>query len=182
MTLNAELLGPSLFCAAGACRLALTTAVSRARGSFTEKLGARNGATRWRAGRPVDMVPPPLAALVREHRDHHHVFYPPLGNADHGPMAYLALHGLGASQADIERFAARYRQKLAPLPPAGAVLSVDSWQRALGDGDAYTALVQFFDIKIAYSCRAQGSAYADPDYERVAARYLAPRLSTASGR
>ena len=47
------------------------------------------------------MVPPPLAALIREHRDHHHVFYPPLGNADHGPMAYLALHGLGASQGAI---------------------------------------------------------------------------------
>lgn len=38
------------------------------------------------------------------------------------------------------------------------------------------------DTEIAYSCSAQGSAHADPDYERVAARYRAPRLSTVSGR
>ena len=95
------------------------------------------------------MVPPPLAALIREHRDCHHVFYPPLGNADHGPMAYLALHGLGASQAAIERFAARYREKLAPLPPAGAPLSADSWHEALGNADDYPALLAFFDREIA---------------------------------
>jgi len=64
-------------------------------------------------------------------------------------MAYLALHGLGASQADIERFAVRYREKLAPLPPAGAPLSADSWQGALGDGDAYPAFLTFFDAEIA---------------------------------
>ena len=33
------------------------------------------------------------------------------------------------------------------------------------------------DIKIAYSCKAQATAHADPDYLWVAARYLAPRLS-----
>ena len=36
------------------------------------------------------------------------------------------------------------------------------------------------DVKLAYSCRAQGLAFADPAYESVAARYLAPRLPLAS--
>ena len=46
-------------------------------------------------------------------------------------MAYLALHALGASQESIERFALRYRERLAPLPPVRASLTVTDWHKAL---------------------------------------------------
>jgi hypothetical protein len=95
------------------------------------------------------MVPHFLAALVREHRDHHQLFYPPLGNADHGPMTYLALHALGADPGAIERFASRYRERLAPLPPAHATLTVDDWDEECGNADSYAALLGFFDAEIA---------------------------------
>jgi hypothetical protein len=36
------------------------------------------------------------------------------------------------------------------------------------------------DIKLAYACRAQALAYADSDYEWVAAQYLAPRLGSSA--
>ncbi|MEO8181696.1 MAG: questin oxidase family protein [Deltaproteobacteria bacterium] len=95
------------------------------------------------------MVPDFLVALIREHRDHHHLYYPPSGYADHGPMAYLALHALGASPEAIARFAVSYREKLAPLPPVLESLTVDDWYRERGNGDRYAALVAFFDAAIA---------------------------------
>lgn len=112
------------------------------------------------------MVPHFLSGLVREHRDRHHIFYPPLGNADHGPMAYLALHGIGAGKEAIERFAAGYRERLAPLPPARASLTVDDWHRELGNADSYASLLGFFDTEI-----------ADRGWLSVVAEYLPQLIS-----
>jgi len=95
------------------------------------------------------MVPPFLAALTREHRDQHHVFYPPHGNADHGPMTYLALHALGATPEAIQSFAVRYRERLAPLPRPQRALTAADWRRQLGDGESYGAFLAFFDAEIA---------------------------------
>jgi hypothetical protein len=95
------------------------------------------------------MVPQFLAALVREHRERYHLFYPPLGNADHGPMTLLALHALGASRDTIERFAVTYRERLAPRPPAKATLTVDDWDEECGNAESYAALLGFFDAEIA---------------------------------
>ena len=45
--------------------------------------------------------------------------------------------------------------------------------------DALARATDEHDVKIAYSCRAQGLAFDDPAYESVAAGYLAPRLPEA---
>jgi hypothetical protein len=39
-----------------------------------------------------------------------------------------------------------------------------------------TSATDEHDIKLAYTCRVEAEAYADPAYEWVAARYLRPRL------
>lgn len=112
-------------------------------------------------------LPSYLATLVREHRDAHALSYAPLGNADHGPMAYLALHALGASEEAVARFAHGYRRKLSPLPLAAAPLTVDDWQCQLGRIESYPAYVAYFDAEI--SARGWRATLAD---------YL-PRLSSA---
>lgn len=64
-------------------------------------------------------------------------------------MTYLALHAIGASPEEVARFAASYRERLAPRPPAQGILTADDWHLQLGNADGYAALVAFFDAAIA---------------------------------
>jgi hypothetical protein len=95
------------------------------------------------------MIPASIVALIQQHRDQHHVFYPPYGNADHGPMTYLALHALGASPEAIQGFAVRYRERLVPLPSPPAAATADDWRQQLGNGDSYGGYLAFFDAEVA---------------------------------
>jgi hypothetical protein len=95
------------------------------------------------------MLSDDLAALLREHRDSHAITYAPFGNADHGPMTYLALHALGGSADAVQSFARSYRARLAPLPAAKTRLTADDWQRAIGHIESYPALLAYFDAEIA---------------------------------
>jgi hypothetical protein len=92
-------------------------------------------------------LPAPLRLLLEEHRASHAPHYPPHGHTDHGPMAYLALHGLGAGTLDIERFAAAYRQRLDPLPAPRQTLHPDDWHEHLGRTESYPALLEFFEAQ-----------------------------------
>jgi hypothetical protein len=94
------------------------------------------------------MIPNELAALLREHRNCHALTYPPHGNADHGPMAYLALHALGGDADAVRKFARSYRQKLAPLRAANTRLTADNWQREVGHIGSYPELLNYFDAEV----------------------------------
>lgn len=75
-------------------------------------------------------------------------------------MAYLAMHGLGFGSDDIERFAARYRRRLAPLPSADVEVSVANWREQFGRIEAYPALLHFFDREVvAHGARATVARY-----------------------
>jgi len=63
-------------------------------------------------------------------------------------MAYLAMHGLGLTQRNIQAFAAGYRQRLTPMPKPRETLHRHTWQRMLGHADAYPELVQFFATEV----------------------------------
>ena len=93
-------------------------------------------------------LPDSLVALLDDHRGSHAVYYPPGSLSDHGPMAYLALHALGASARSIELFARGYRKRLAPLRPAEAPLTSRDWPDAVGHAASYPALLAFFDAEI----------------------------------
>ncbi len=71
---------------------------------------------------PVKILPTPLVQLLREHGASHAPHYPPSDNSDHGPMAYLAMHGLGPAFPQIETFADRYRRMLVGLAPRLAAI------------------------------------------------------------
>lgn len=94
------------------------------------------------------MNPGPLSDLLQNHRRSHAVHFPPNGHTDHGPMAYLALHGLGLDFGVIERFAGQYRRKLAPLPPSRSSLQAGNWRKQVGHSEAYPALLDFFDREV----------------------------------
>jgi hypothetical protein len=92
------------------------------------------------------MLPEPLTELLRRHRNSYAPHYPPHDNSDHGPMACLAMHGLGIDPDHIAGFARNYSGKLAPLPPPMTVVSEENWR--LQHPDAYPALLVFFDAQI----------------------------------
>ncbi len=94
------------------------------------------------------MLPEPLTRLLRAHRDTHAPLYPPNDNSDHGPMAYLAMHGLGIEFDPIQQFAARYRRTLVPLGSTDLVVDANNWQQCFGNMAAYGALLNFFDASI----------------------------------
>jgi hypothetical protein len=94
-------------------------------------------------------MPDYLSALLREHSHSHALTYAPYGHADHGPMAYLALHALGASAEAVQRFARSYRKKLTPLPAAGAPMTRDDWHLQFGRFDSYPTYLAYFDAEIA---------------------------------
>lgn len=70
---------------------------------------------------------------------------------DHLPMALAALHALGASEQDLQRFGAAYARKLVPVRAADAraVSLADDWQAALGLESAYPALRAAFMAELA---------------------------------
>jgi hypothetical protein len=94
------------------------------------------------------MLPDALTELLSAHRDAYAPHYPPHDNSDHGPMAYLAMHGLGIDVDHISHFARAYSGKLAPLSPPMLIVSEATWQRHQ-DPAAYSALLVFFDAQIA---------------------------------
>lgn len=58
---------------------------------------------------------------IHRHGSRYAPEYPPDGNSDHLPMAWLALAGLGASEDVQARFTETYLPRLAPLPPSSAL-------------------------------------------------------------
>jgi Questin oxidase-like len=95
------------------------------------------------------MLSDDLTTLLRNHREAHAPHYPPHDNSDHGPMAYLAMWGLGIGIDDIDRFAGHYRNRLAPLAPPATAVSRANWHEQMGCVDAYSSLLPFFDAQIA---------------------------------
>jgi hypothetical protein len=94
-------------------------------------------------------LPASLAHLVEEHGSAYAPQYPPDNNADHGPMACLALHGLGVGLARIEQFAAYYQQRLAAQKLPEAAITAENWRRAVGRREAYAGLRAYFLRQIA---------------------------------
>jgi hypothetical protein len=115
-------------------------------------LGLRSGraraATSSCAREGQSSVPASLERLLGEHGARYAPNYPPDDNSDHGPMAYLALHGLGFDFPHIERFANRYRHRLVGQTPSPLVVTEASWAQQIGRQDAYAALRAFFMSRI----------------------------------
>jgi len=89
-----------------------------------------------------------LEALVRRHGATFDPHYPPSDNSDHGPMAYLAMHGLGVDFADIATFAGAYRSKLVPMPPPKESVNAETWRDHIGRRESYAAMLAFFEREI----------------------------------
>lgn len=111
-------------------------------------------------------VPVALTRLLHEHGAAHAPHYPPSDNSDHGPMAYLAMFGLGLDTDQIERFAIRYRRRLAPLSPPDCIVSLQELDSHLGRRESYSALIAFFASQI----EADG-------WQATLARHLPPLIS-----
>ena len=107
-----------------------------------------------------------LTRLLQAHGATYDPHYPPSDNSDHGPMAYLAMHGLGVGYADIEAFAERYQGKLVAVPPLNESVDSDRWQAHIGRRASYSALLEFFNEEIARS-----------GWQPTVARYLPPLIS-----
>lgn len=69
--------------------------------------------------------------------------------ANHLPMTLVALDGLGADDGQIAVFAARYEQKLGPVPPAVGTITRDTADSFLGRAEAYGSWIAFFDGELA---------------------------------
>ena len=107
-----------------------------------------------------------LETLVRRHGATFNPHYPPSDNSDHGPMAYLAMHGLGIEFEDIDAFAAAYRARLVSTPPPIESVSASTWRDHIGRRRSYAALLAFFDGEIASS-----------GWETTVAQYLPALIS-----
>ena len=94
-------------------------------------------------------VDPQLAELLHVHRDRHWVHYGADALTDHGPMAYLALAGLGASTTEIERHASAYAPRLEHAHAVREAIDARSYPSWLGTLAAYPAFVRYFDRMIA---------------------------------
>jgi hypothetical protein len=66
------------------------------------------------------------------------------GLSNHLPMALLALQRLGASEARLSAYAARYSARLDPAPPATPWPAGDPWRERLGERGAWPAYRHFF--------------------------------------
>lgn len=97
---------------------------------------------------PKDQLPDALNALLREHSATFDPHYPPSDNSDHGPMAYLAMHGLGMGFDDIAAFADAYRSRLMPTPPPNTTVDAATWGEHVGRRQSYSALLTFFEHEI----------------------------------
>lgn len=107
-----------------------------------------------------------LKQLVRRHGATFDPHYPPSDNSDHGPMAYLAMHGLGIGFKDIDTFAAAYRGRLVSIPPPTESVSASTWRNHIGRRQSYAALLAFFEDEIASS-----------GWQTTVARYLPAVIS-----
>src|SRR5512147_591274 len=90
-----------------------------------------------------------LVRLLENHGAEYAPHYPPSDNSDHGPMAYLAMHGLGIGPDGIEAFAKRYRVRLIAAPPPSESVGAERWRDHIGRRASYSALVAFFSKEIA---------------------------------
>lgn len=66
------------------------------------------------------------------------------GLSNHLPMALVALHRLGASDARLNLFAGRYATRLEPAPAPDAWPAGDAWQGRFGQREAWPAYRQLF--------------------------------------
>ena len=66
------------------------------------------------------------------------------GLSNHRPMALLALAGLGADDAQLQRFARHYDARLRPAPPPVRWPAGDAWASHLGDRAAWPAYRDLF--------------------------------------
>jgi hypothetical protein len=110
------------------------------------------------------VLPTSLLQLLGKHSPSYAPHYPPSDNSDHGPMACLAMHGLGIDWNRIEEFANRYSKRLVASSPAQASIRADDWENHIGRRESYLALVKFFESEIIRD-----------GWETVEGRYL-PRL------
>ncbi len=94
-------------------------------------------------------LPGNLTRLLQTHGAAYDPHYPPSDNSDHGPMAYLAMHGLGIGYGDIATFAEHYRGKLVAAPPLDESVDTKRWQAHIGRRASYSALLAFFNEEIA---------------------------------
>lgn len=97
----------------------------------------------------VRSIPGAVRQLLLQHGDAYDAWYPPHEFVDHGPMAVLALCGLGANLRQIEAFHARYVRRLRPLPAATLALDESTFRAAYGDPEAYAALRTYFAGELA---------------------------------
>ena len=112
------------------------------------------------------LLPNALTRLLVDHRSAHDPHYPPSDNSDHGPMTYLAMHGLGIDIPAIVKFSDQYRRKLVSYSPPNYTVGEHDWMLHLGRRDSYAALLSFFDAEIA----AEG-------WQGTVARYLPMLIS-----
>jgi hypothetical protein len=110
------------------------------------------------------VLPTSLLQLLGTHSASYAPHYPPSDNSDHGPMACLAMHGLGINWSRIEEFANRYSERLVAATPAQESIGSDHWENHIGHRKSYLALVEFFESEIIRD-----------GWETVVGRYL-PRL------
>ncbi|MEO7150940.1 MAG: questin oxidase family protein [Burkholderiaceae bacterium] len=83
-----------------------------------------------------------LEALLDANVHHHAEYGHELSN--HLPMALVALHGLGASEARLEAWAAGYRGRLAPAPLPVVWIGSEPWKDRFGTPDAWPAYRSLF--------------------------------------
>ena len=70
------------------------------------------------------------------------------GLASHHPMAIAALDAMGASQADLDRFEARYLAQLEPMPPSVVEIRPGDEAAHLGSPRAFPEWVRYFEAAI----------------------------------
>lgn len=92
-------------------------------------------------------APRPLAELLDEEL----AFDATTGTrlSSHLPMALVALERLGADDARLTEFAARYRRRLVPVPDGGGISTFDEWREARGRADAYGPARAYLEGQIA---------------------------------
>ena len=112
------------------------------------------------------------------------------GLASHHPMAIAALDAMGASDADMDRFEARYLPQLEPLQRAVVAIQPGDEAAHLGSPRAFAEWVVYFDAaknlawtdpRLVLSPAAAADGYDITLTARSAAR-ASPRASPRSGR
>jgi len=89
-----------------------------------------------------------LTRLLGRHAATYATNYPPVDNSDHGPMAYLAMHGLGIGIDRIREFAETYQQRLVRFPPPHETVSAENWHTHAGRRASYAGVLAYFSGEI----------------------------------